>query len=260
MQSRGGLIPPIAVIATTRGELLTFFPWVCWASGGGWQGVACSHPRCFREALSPLCCLLQWEQSCPCLQAASPRVSISSPTLCLHKPPEQSWRLFLPPGRNAASFNGLSCKVRRVLAGPRVGGIPRLTVCASALVFQRSHLSPHPRFASACPCLLTVFPCFKLLMLQGTRKYGGNVLYSCTKVVVLVTVQSQCEMGRARSSGSGEPAPQVSHLARGAPTSQADGPGLPTFTFSSFVSTTKRLVLVASKPLHVCSRRGRLPP
>lgn len=107
-------------------------------------------------------------------QAAGPRVSISSPALCLHKPQEQSWRLFLPPGRNTASFSGLWYKARRVLAGLRLGGIPRPTACASALVFQRSHLSPHPQFAAACPCLLTLPPCLKLLILQGTEKTWGQ--------------------------------------------------------------------------------------
>lgn len=137
-------------------------------------GTGLQSPLLFQGSLTPLCCLLQWEQPCPCLQATSPRVSISSPALCLHKPPEQSWRLFLPPGRNAASFNGLCCKARRALAGVRVVGIHRPTACASALVFQRSHLSPCPQFAAARPYLLTIPPCFKLLMLQGTEKKWGK--------------------------------------------------------------------------------------
>lgn len=107
-------------------------------------------------------------------QAASPRVSISSPARCLCKPQEQPWRLFLPPGRNTASFSGLCCKARRVLVGLSEGGIPKPTACASALVLQRSHLSPHPQLAAACPCLLTVPPCFKLLILQGTEKTWGQ--------------------------------------------------------------------------------------
>lgn len=74
-------------------------------------------------------------------------------------------------------------------------------------------------------------------------------MYPRAKVVVLVTVQSQREMGRARSSGSGEPAPRVSRLVRGAPTLCLwRWPWLPTFTFTSGVPTARRLVLVASSP------------
>lgn len=47
---------------------------------------------------------------------------------------------------------------------------------------------------------------------------GGSVLYPHAEVVVLVTVQSRCEMGRVRSSDSGEPALPLSHVVRGAPT------------------------------------------
>lgn len=141
----------------------------------GWlAGAGLKSPLLLQGSIDPLVLPSAWEQPCPCLQAAGLRVSVSSPALCLHKPPEQSWRLFVPPGRNAASFNRLCCKARRALADLRVGGIPRPTACASALVLQRSHLSPRPPFAAARPCMLNVPPCFKFLMLQGTEKKWGK--------------------------------------------------------------------------------------
>lgn len=179
------LIPTISVNATMRES--------CWdfSSGHGRRGTdvvgfreglagtSLQSPSLLQGSIASLVLpsAVRAALSLPA-QAASPRVSISSPTLCLCKPQEQPWRIFLPPGRNTASFDGLCCKARRVLFGLSEGGIPRLTAFASVLVFQRSHLSPRPQFAAACPCLLTVPPCFKLLILQGTEKTWGHCFVS----------------------------------------------------------------------------------
>lgn len=48
----GGVLVLQGSVAMAEGERM------CWGSEGGW-GLACSHPRFFREALPPLCCLLQ---------------------------------------------------------------------------------------------------------------------------------------------------------------------------------------------------------
>lgn len=130
-----GLIPTISVNATMEGELLGFFLWP-WQKGNRCAGVhrgasrywpavtlllqgsiaSLVLPSAVRAALSPPA------------EAASPQVSISSPALCLCKPQEQPWRLFLPSGRNTASFNGLCCKARRVLDGLSEGGLGQLPV------------------------------------------------------------------------------------------------------------------------------------
>lgn len=160
-----GRVAGIFPLAVAEGE------WMCCGSEGGLAGTGLQSTSLLQGSIAPLVLpsAVGAALSLPA-QAAGARISISSPALCLHKPQEQSWRLLLPPGRNAAAFKRLCCKARRALAGLRVGGIPKPTAFASALVFQRSHLSPRPQFTAARPCLLTVPLCFKLLMLQGTEK------------------------------------------------------------------------------------------
>lgn len=79
-----GRVARIFSLAMAEGERMG------WGSEGGWQGLACSHPRCFREALPPLCCLLQREQLCPCLHRQPALGSPSVPQLCASTNPRNN--------------------------------------------------------------------------------------------------------------------------------------------------------------------------
>lgn len=154
--------PPNLRYCYKTGRVAGFFPlavaegeWMCWGSERGLAETGLQSTSLLQGSIGPLVLpsAVGAALSLPA-QAAGARISISSPALCLHKPQEQSWRLLLPPGRNAAAFKRLCCKARRALAGLRVGGIPKPTAFASALVFQRSHLSPR----------LAVYSCTSLLV------------------------------------------------------------------------------------------------
>lgn len=147
--------------------------WMCWGSEGDWQGLPAVTLTASGKHCPPCAAFCSGSSPVP---ACTGRVS---PALCLHKPREQSWRLFLPPGRNAASFNGLCCKARRALAGLGGRGESLDPLLALALVSQVSP-QPSPTVRSCTSLLIACSSLFRALNAASDRENMGRMF--CTHV------------------------------------------------------------------------------